>query len=113
MRITQENRADVVILRLSGQLVGGPDADAVRDTIQANLAQGRRKILIDLHEVSWVNSTGLGTLISGHMNASREGGQLILMRASRRIDSIFEVTRLDTVFQIYRDEDSALQGIAG
>ncbi len=113
MKITQENKEGVVILRLSGQLVGGPDADAVRDVIQSSLAQGQRKILIDLHEVTWVNSTGLGTLISGHMNASREGGRLILMRASRRIDSIFEVTRLDTVFHIYEDEVSALQGIAG
>jgi anti-sigma B factor antagonist len=113
MKITQEQKAGVVILRLSGQLVGGPDADAVRDYIDSSLAAGRRKILIDLHEVSWVNSAGLGTLISGHMNASREGGQLVLMRASRRIDSIFEVTRLDTVFRIYEDEESALSGIAG
>jgi anti-sigma B factor antagonist len=110
MKMTQEVMEDVVILRLSGQLMGGPDADAVRDTVLSILNQGFKKILVDLKDVSWVNSTGLGILISSHIAMANNGGQLKLMRVSKRIDSIFMVTRLNTVFHVYEDEDSAIKG---
>ena len=109
MKMTQEIRGDVAILRPAGQLMGGPDGDAVRDSIPSLLGQGYRKILIDLKDVSWVNSTGLGILISSHLTAASQGGQLRLMRASPRIDSILGVTRLNTVFQTFEDEESALK----
>lgn len=109
MKLTQEVRGDVVILRPSGQLMGGPDAENVRDLVPTLLRQGHRKILIDLEDVSWVNSTGLGVLIASHQAAIREGAQLKMMRASRRIDSIFGVTRLNTVFQLFDDEEAALR----
>ena len=65
MKMTRETRDDVLVLRLSGQLMGGPDADAVREAIQEALRQGGRKILFDLGELTWVNSTGLG--INNHV----------------------------------------------
>ena len=109
MKLVQEIRGDVAILRPSGQLMGGAEGDAVRDSIPVLLQQGYRKILIDLQDVSWVNSTGLGILISGHLAASGQGGKLNLMRVSPRIESILGVTRLDTVFQVFGDEESALK----
>ena len=112
MKMNQEIKGDVVILRLSGQLMGGPDADAVRETILGALNQGYKKILIDLHDVSWVNSTGLGILISAHITAANTGGQVRLMHVSKRIDSIFMITRLNTVFQAYEDEEGALKAFA-
>lgn len=113
MKMTQEIKGDVVILRLSGQLMGGPDADAVRDTILSILNQGFKRILVDLKDVSWVNSTGLGILISSHITTANNGGQLKLMRVSKRIESIFMVTRLNTVFQVFETEESALKGFSG
>jgi anti-sigma B factor antagonist len=112
MKMTRETRDDVLVLRLSGQLMGGPDADAVREAIQEALRQGGRKILFDLGELTWVNSTGLGILISAHINASNLGGKVGLARVSRRIESILAVTRLDTVFQAFADEETALRALA-
>ena len=112
MKMAQEIRGDVVVLRLSGQLLGGPDADAVRDQILAALNQGFKRILIDLNEVTWINSTGLGILISAHVTASECGGEVRLMRVSKRIDSILMITRLNTVFLTYPDEVTALQAFA-
>jgi anti-sigma B factor antagonist len=112
MKIVQETRGDVFVLRLSGQLMGGPDADGVRERIQTAIQQGFRKVLLDLAEVTWVNSTGLGTLISAYISTSREGGQIRLARVSRRIDSILAITRLNTVFESHPDEESALQAFA-
>ena len=108
MKIKQEAIGDVYVLRLSGQLMGGPDADAVRETILSALNQGYKNLLVDLKDVSWVNSTGLGILISSHITVSNNGGFLKLMRVSRRIDSIFMVTRLNTVFQVFESEPEAL-----
>jgi anti-sigma B factor antagonist len=108
MKIKQEAIGDVYLLRLSGQLMGGPDADAVRETILSALNQGYKNLLVDLKDVSWVNSTGLGILISSHITVSNNGGSLKLMRVSRRIDSIFMVTRLNTVFQVFDSEPEAL-----
>jgi anti-sigma B factor antagonist len=112
MKLVQEIKGDVLVLRLSGQLMGGPDADAVRDRVAAALAQGFRKLLLDLAEVTWVNSTGLGILISAHIAASNQGGRVLMTRVSRRIESIFAITRLSTVFEMQPDEPSALQVFA-
>lgn len=113
MKITQESLRDVAVVRLSGQLMGGPDAEAVRETVQALLQQGQKHILIDLKDVTWVNSTGLGILIASHLAVMSGGGELGLTRISKRIEDIFTVTRLNTVFKIYADEEAALASLAG
>lgn len=113
MKMTQEVKGDVAILRLSGQLMGGPDADATRETILSILNQGYKKIIIDLADVSWVNSTGLGILISSHVTVSNNAGMVRLMRVSKRISSILMVTKLNTVFESYDDEESALKSFGG
>ena len=112
MKLTQEIKGDVVVLRLSGQLMGGPDAEAVRDRVAAALAQGFKKLLVDLAEVTWVNSTGLGILISAHIASTQQGGRIVMARVSRRIESIFAITRLSTVFEMHPDESAALQALA-
>jgi anti-sigma B factor antagonist len=112
MKMTQETHDGVLVFRLSGQLMGGPDADAVRQAVQDALDHGQRKILFDLGELTWVNSTGLGILISAHINASNLGGKVGLSRVSRRIESILAVTRLDTVFLAFADEEAALRALA-
>lgn len=108
MKIKQETVSNVFVIRLSGQLMGGPDADAVRETVLSALSEGFKNIVVDLKDVSWVNSTGLGVLISSHITVTQNGGHLRLMRVSRRIESIFTVTRLDTVFLILDNEEEAL-----
>jgi anti-sigma B factor antagonist len=109
MKTAQEIRDDVFVLRLSGQLMGGPDAEAVRERILAALKQGFRKVLLDLDEITWANSTGLGILIAAYIAAAKEGGEVRLMRVSRRIDSILAITRLNTVFTTHPDEETALR----
>lgn len=108
MKVRQEIVGGAAIVRLSGQLMGGPEAETVRETIQTLLEQGHRNLLVDLGEVSWVNSTGLGLLISSHLLAANHAGVLRLVGMSKRIRDILTVTRLDTVFQVYDDEQTAL-----
>jgi anti-sigma B factor antagonist len=88
--------------------MGGPDADNFQARLREILDQGRRKILVDLGDVSWVNSTGLGILIEGHSSVSKAGGEMKLCKVSRRVESILMVTRLNMIFESYTDEAQAL-----
>ncbi len=108
MKISRADKADVVVLMISGKLMGGPDADAFDEHIKLILGEGRRKILVDLGDVSWINSTGLGILIAGHARAEKVGGEMKLCKVSRRVESILMVTRLNMIFESYADEAQAL-----
>jgi anti-sigma B factor antagonist len=109
MKISQESRGEVAILRLNGKLMGGPDADAFQTLVKNLVAEGRTKILVDLSDVSWVNSTGLGILISGYTTLKNAGGTLKLMGVNKRINQIFMVTKLHTIFEAFDEEATALQ----
>jgi anti-sigma B factor antagonist len=112
VKIKERKRDGVVILEMSGKLMGGPDASAFNDILKTILHEGGRNVLIDLARVSWVNSTGLGILISGYSTMKKSGGELKLLHVSDRIESIFMVSKLHTVFTSFSDEDEAVQSFA-
>ncbi|MBD3235222.1 MAG: anti-sigma factor antagonist [Candidatus Eisenbacteria bacterium] len=103
---------DVAVVSLSGKLMGGPDADALRDIIKETLEKGTDKILMDIGGVSWVNSTGLGILIASHVTVTNAGGQLKLCRVNNRITQLFMVTQLQSVFETFDSEEEALKSFA-
>jgi len=105
MKLTQRIEEDLTLIRLGGGLLGGPDAEQLRSALLAAVEQSSPHILIDMSEVSWVNSTGLGILISSHLAARQKGGALKLIGVSKRIESILSVTRLNTVFEIFPSEE--------
>ncbi len=98
-----------VVLALSGNIQGGPDADTFQDALQEVLAEGRKNILLDLDKVKWINSTGLGILIRGHTTLQKEGGAMKIVNLSERIDNLFSVTKLNLVFEVFTDEVAALR----
>lgn len=108
MKISRNDREDVVVLQVAGKLMGGSDADTFQENLSRILDEGRRKILVDLGDVSWVNSTGLGILIAAHAQIDKVGGEMKLCKVSRRVESILMVTRLNMIFESYADEAQAL-----
>ena len=108
MKIHREDSGEVTIIRLNGKLMGGPDADHFQTLIKELVEEDRRKILVDMGKVSWVNSTGLGILISGYTTLKNAEGTLKLVGVNKRIDQIFMVTKLHTIFEAYEEETSAL-----
>jgi anti-sigma B factor antagonist len=112
MKASKRIEGDVTVLSLSGKLMGGPDAEAIRKIIKEALESGTKKILIDLGDVSWVNSTGLGILIASHVTATKADAILKLSRVSKRIHQIFMVTKLETVFEVHDTEQLALASFA-
>jgi len=108
MKISRRSEGDIAVISLGGKLMGGPDADQVRESIKGCLDDGVKNILMDLKDVSWVNSTGLGILISSHVTVTNAGGQLKLSSVANRISQIFMVTKLHTVFETFEDEQLGL-----
>jgi len=112
LKITQRDVDNAVILDLNGKLTGGPDADTFREVFKSLLDQGKKNIIVNLEKVSWINSTGLGILISGYTSVRRGGGDLVIMHASDRIESILYVTKLNLLFKSYESEAEALAAFA-
>lgn len=112
MRIKERKRDGVAILELSGKIMGGEDAISFDSTLKTLIHEGVRNVIVSLERVSWVNSSGLGILISGYSTLKNSGGELKLLKVSNRIESIFMVSKLHTVFESYNDEDEAIRSFS-
>jgi anti-sigma B factor antagonist len=109
LKLDSRERDGVVILDLQGKLMGGPDADTFRKAIHSLIERGVRKVVVNLHDVMWVNSTGIGILISGYTTLRKVGGDLKLLHVSDRIQSILYVTKLNMIFKCFDDEETAVR----
>jgi anti-sigma B factor antagonist len=102
----------VSVLDLSGKIVLGEGDGQVRDRIKDLLADGQRKILLNLGDVTYIDSAGLGALISSYTTTKREGGSLRLMNLTKRIQDLLAITKLITVFDTYDTEAEALDAFS-
>ena len=112
MKIKEREVDGVTILEVSGKIMGGPDSELLNRTRKSLIHQGKSRVVVDLAKVPWVNSTGLGILISGYTTLKRNEGEMKLLNVSDRIESIFMVTKLHSVFETYKSEDEAVQSFA-
>ncbi len=108
MNIKQNANGDVMVLNLSGKIMGGPDHEKFMTEVKTLIANGHVDVLLDMSKVSWVNSTGLGILVSGYHTLKKNGGRLKICQVSDRIDNILNVTQLKLVFETFNSCDEAL-----
>ena len=101
-------KGDVLIIALSGKVIGGPELMEVKDVFQKAVDQEKNKVLLDLGKVKWMDSSGLGVIVSGHTTLSRAGGALRILNATRKIHELFIITKLITIFETFTDEQEAL-----
>jgi len=107
LRIKAEVDGDVVLVSLTGNLMGGPESEALRAEIKKLLDGGVRKFVINMKGVPWINSTGLGALMAVYASIQRAQGALRLCHVSDRIRSLFMITKLLTIFDTFHDETEA------
>lgn len=108
MKLKSREKDRVVILDISGKLMGGEDADLFRDIIHGLIEEGKKRVIVNLSGVRWVNSTGVGILITGYTTMRRNKGDLKLLNVSNKIQSILYVTKLNLIFECFDDEDEAI-----
>ena len=108
MHIKQEMKGDVLVITLSGKVIGGPELMEVKSVFQKAVDQEKTKVLLNLGRVSWMDSSGLGVIVSGHTTLSRAGGALRILHATKKIHELFIITKLITIFETFTDEQEAL-----
>ncbi len=108
MNLHTRTVGDVHILDISGQIVLGQGTMVVRSTIKDLLHNGARNIVLNLAEVSHIDSSGVGELVSSFTTVAKEGGQLKLLNLTSKVQEILAITRLLTVFQVFENEQAAV-----
>lgn len=103
---------DVTVVDLSGRITLGEGSSALRDTVRDLLAQGKKNILLNLGDVSYCDSTGLGTLVSSYTTAANQGAKLKLVNVQKKMHDLLQITKLYTVFETYDDEATAVGSFA-
>jgi anti-sigma B factor antagonist len=111
MKISNRQIGDVTILDVSGRVVAG-EAAMLRESIRDLLADGEKDIVLNLAEAPYMDSAGIGELVSALVAVRRESGSLALMNLSRRVHDVLGIVKLLTVFQIFRSEAEALANFA-
>jgi anti-sigma B factor antagonist len=107
LKIKADVDGDLVVVSLTGKLMGGPESEALRGEIKKLLDDGVRKFVINMKGVPWINSTGLGALMAVYASIQRAQGSLRLCNVCDRIQSLFMITKLLTIFETFPDEAAA------
>ena len=108
LKISTRQVEGVTIVDLSGRITQGEASVAVRDVIKDLLSKGNKKILLNLAEVNYVDSTGIGVLVSGFSSVRKQGGELKLLNITKRIRDLLQITKLYSLFDIKDDEATAV-----
>ncbi len=101
MRIQEKNIEDVCVLTLKGKLMGGKETSAVSDGVQQLIDRGARELVLDLSRVKWLNSQGVGMLMSCLTRMRDAGGDLVISGATEKVENVFIVTKLIQIFETF------------
>lgn len=108
LEIAQREREGVVILDVKGRLTVGASATALRDYLRELAAAGKTNVVLNLAEVDYIDSTGLGSLVVAYTTLRKAGGRLRLLNLNRRNIELLVLTKLTTVFELFDDEHNAV-----
>jgi anti-sigma B factor antagonist len=100
---------DVLVLHLQGPITLGQATERLRSLIQEALDDGKEKILLNMSEVFYIDSSGLGELVAAYTTATRRGGKLKLLKLTQRVQDIVHLTKIYRVFEVFNDEDTAVK----
>ena len=109
MQIEERSAGDVTLLALHGKMTLGEGDELLKDKINSLLQQGHRKVVLNLEEVPYIDSAGLGEVVRTFTTVSRQGGSLKLLNLTKRITDLLSITKLLTVFETYDNEADAVR----
>ena len=103
---------DVYVLHLQGPITLGDATQRLRNLIRETLEAGKKNILLNMSEVYYIDSSGLGELVAAYTTAARHGGRLKLMKLTQRVQDVVQLTKVYRVFEVFTDEDTAVRSFA-
>ena len=108
LKIASKEVGGVTVLTLSGQIVLGEGSVQLRDSIRGLIGKGKKSILLDMGNVDYLDSSGLGELVSAFTTAKNQHAEVKLLKLTKKVQGLLQLTKLYTVFDIYDDDASAL-----
>ena len=109
LNISERHVGDVTILDMDGKITIGEGSVALRTAIRRLLEEGKKKILLNLAKVGYIDSSGIGELVSSYTAINKEGGELKLLNLTQKLQDLLTITKLLTVFDVYESEEEALK----
>lgn len=108
VKLTTRQVGDVTVVDAVGRITLGDGASLFRDTIRDLANSGQKKLLLNLEEVTYIDSSGIGELVSGFTTVTNQGGQVKLLKLTKRVQDLLQITKLYTVFEVFDDEAAAV-----
>jgi anti-sigma B factor antagonist len=112
MQIEERAVGDVVVLDMSGRITFGEGDQLLKDKVNSLVNQGRKRIVLNLAGVPYVDSAGLGEIVGSYTTVSRQGGSLKLLNLTRKITDLLAITKLLTVFETFESESEAVRSFS-
>ena len=112
VKLTTRQVGDVTVVDAVGRITLGDGASHFRETIRTLLGSGQKKLLLNLAEVSYIDSSGIGEMVSGYTTVANQGGVVKLLNLNKRVKDLLQITKLYTVFEVFDDEPAAVRSFA-
>ena len=109
LKLTKRMVDGILAIECNGRIVFGEESSLLRDDVKKAIADGNKRIVLNLGEVNYIDSGGLGTLVALHTTAHNAGGTIKLANLTKRVGDLMQVTKLLTVFEVYTSEYEALE----
>jgi anti-sigma B factor antagonist len=109
VKLTTRQVGDVTVIDVAGRITLGEGSSVLRDALRDLVSKNQKKILLNLGEVSYIDSSGIGELVSGFTTVTNGGGALKLLNLNKRVKDLLQITKLYTVFDVHEDEASAIR----
>ena len=108
LKMTSREVDGVTVIAMDGRIVLGEESNALREKIKALIAEGKKKIVLNMDNVTFIDSAGLGTLVSAHHSAKAQGASLRLCHLGTKFTEVLQITKLMTIFDVYNTEAEAV-----
>ena len=112
VKLTTRQVGDVTVVDAVGRITLGEGASTFRDKVRELASSGHKKMLLNLGEVSYIDSSGIGELVSGFTTVTNQGGAVKLLNLTKRVKDLLQITKLYTVFEVFEDEAKAVRSFA-
>jgi anti-sigma B factor antagonist len=108
LKMTSREVDGVTVIAMDGRIVLGEESNALREKVKALVAEGKKKVVMNMDNVTFIDSAGLGTLVAAHHSAKNQGASLRLCHLGTKFQEVLQITKLMTIFEVYNTEPEAV-----
>jgi len=112
LKMTTREVDGVTVVAMDGRIVLGEESNALREKMKALVAEGKKKVVLNMDNITFIDSAGLGTLVSAHHSAKAQGASLRLCHLGSKFTEVLQITKLMTIFDVYNTEAEAVSSFS-